>query len=1306
MIKKLIVPLMGIIMLISTSWSQAQDYVEENYVKEEFQIPMRDGTKLHTVIYSPKDKTQKYPFLMQRTPYSAGPYGTTSFKTSLGPSPKLMKEGYIFVYQDVRGRWMSEGIYDNMRPTLTSRKKGSKEIDESTDTFDTIDWLLKNISNHNGKVGQWGISYPGFYSAASLPFAHPALKAVSPQAPIGDFYFDDFHHNGAYFLSYWLATSVFGYHKDSPTDQPWYQMVDPGTKDGYQFFMDMGSLKNADKYYKEDNFFWSQLKENPDYNEFWQKRSIIPHLKNIKPAVMTVGGWFDAEDLYGPLTIYKTIEKNNPNTYNTLVMGPWSHGDWSVENGIQKVSNMYFGDSISTFYQNEIEARFFDHFLKSNSLNNPKLPEAYMFDTGTNEWRTFDTWPPNNVINQVYFPHENGKLTTSKPAGNKHSEFISDPFKPVPYSQDIKLNFTPRKYMADDQRFAARRPDVLVFETETLTEDITFAGEIMAKLMVSTSETDADWIVKLIDVFPNDTEDHPYVQEGTHMSNYHLMVRSEVIRGRYRDSFSQPKPFVSNEVTKVPLQLQDVLHTFKKGHKVQIQIQSTWFPLIDRNPQKYVENIFNADEDDFVKATHRVYHHSDEPTSIEFQIMKPIPNLTMNPLLESFKTPFETAPFDQIKPEHFLPAINVAIEEAKAEIETIKKVQNPNFENVIEALDRSGEKLSVISSIFFNLNSAETNAEIQTLAREISPLLTSHGNDIILDAKLFELVNKVYQEKDKLSLTEEQKTLLDKTFKSFVRNGANLSEDKKNQLREIDKNLSQLKLKFGENVLEETNKYELIVSEKNDLDGLPDAVIESAAQLAEEKGHKGKWMFTLAYPSYIPFMTYAKNRELRKKFFIASNTKAAKGDELDNQQIIKDILRLKNERAKLLGYPRYADFVLEERMAKSSSNVTEFLNTMLEKAKPKALLEMEELGQFAQKLDGLEKLEKWDYAFYSEKLKMEKFDIDDEVLRPYFKLENVIDGVFQTTEKLFGINFMLNESIPVYHPDVKAYEVKDKNGKHLAVLYADFFPRAGKQNGAWMTSYRGQKKINGKDERPHISIVCNFTKPTKTTPSLLTFNEVTTLFHEFGHALHGMLADGNYESLSGTSVYWDFVELPSQILENWCYEKACLDLFAKHYETGEAIPSHLLEKIKQSSNFHQGYQTLRQLSFGLLDMAYHSQDPSQITDLIEFENKATQSTSLLPNVEGTMMSTSFSHIFQGGYGAGYYSYKWAEVLDADAFELFQEKGIFDTETAESFRKNVLSAGGSEHPEILYRRFRGRDPRPEALLKRAGLLEEK
>jgi peptidyl-dipeptidase Dcp len=572
-----------------------------------------------------------------------------------------------------------------------------------------------------------------------------------------------------------------------------------------------------------------------------------------------------------------------------------------------------------------------------------------------------------------------------------------------------------------------------------------------------------------------------------------------------------------------------------------------------------------------------------------------------------------------------------------------------------------------------------------------------------LDEALFQRIQQVYEQREALTLTEEMKTLLDKTYKAFVRNGARLNPEQKGRLRQIDQELSQLGLKFGENVLAETNRYELVLEKEADLAGLPQAIIEAAAQAAEEKGEKGKWVFTLAFPSYIPFMTYAENRSHRKELFVAYNTKCCKGDALDNQQHIKNMLSLKHERAQLLGYKNYAEFVLEERMAKSPKQVKQFLLDLLAKAKPKAELEVDELAQYAKKSDGLEKLEKWDFAFYSEKLKKERYAIDDELLRPYFKLENVIEGVFQTAHKLFNISFEENTSIPKYHPEVTAYEVKDRDGKHLAVFYADFFPRPGKRNGAWMTSYRGQKILNGTNQRPHVSIVCNFTKPTKTKPSLLTFNEVKTLFHEFGHALHGMLANGTYESLSGTSVYWDFVELPSQIFENWCYEKECLDLFAKHFETGETIPENLIEKIKQAANFQQGYQTVRQISFGLLDMAYHGTSPGEIGDIAAFEAESMRQTQLLPEVTGTLMSTSFSHIFQGGYAAGYYSYKWAEVLDADAFALFVEKGVFNSEVADSFQRNILAAGGSEHPSILYRRFRGRDPKPEALLKRAGLV---
>lgn len=674
-----------------------------------------------------------------------------------------------------------------------------------------------------------------------------------------------------------------------------------------------------------------------------------------------------------------------------------------------------------------------------------------------------------------------------------------------------------------------------------------------------------------------------------------------------------------------------------------------------------------------------------------------------NPLLDNFSTPFDTAPFDLIKPNHFQSAIEEAIKLAETDVQKIKKEITPTFENTFVALDEAGSKLNRVASIFFNLNSAETNEEIQKIAREISPLLTAHSNNILLDKELFRRIDLIHTKKADLNLNIEQIALLDKTYKSFVRNGASLNEKESEKLRKIDQELAQLSLNFGENVLAETNKYIHLINNEDELNGLPEGVKEAAAQLAEEKGESGKWAFTLAYPSYIPAMTYAENRELRETLFMAFNSKCCKNDDLDNKEIIKRILQLRFDRASLLGYKSHADFVLEERMAQSPAEVMGFLQDLLEKAKPKAIKELQELKEFAKKSDGLSEIKKWDFAYYSEQLKKEKYAIDDELLRPYFQLEKVIDGVFTTAGKLYGLKFEKNDNIPVYHPDVTAYEVKDRDGKFLSVFYADFFPREGKRNGAWMTSYKGQSVRNGNEERPHISIVCNFTKPTKTKPSLLTFNEVTTLFHEFGHALHGMLAKGSYESITGTNVYWDFVELPSQIFENWCYEKDCLDLFAKHYETGEKIPEELIEKIKNSANFQQGYQTLRQISFGLLDMGYHSQNPSKIESIVDFEKEIMSHTDLLPRVENTLMSTSFSHIFQGGYSSGYYSYKWAEVLDADAFELFQEKGIFDQETAAAFANYILSAGSREHPTKLYEKFRGRKPNQKALLKRAGLL---
>ncbi len=673
----------------------------------------------------------------------------------------------------------------------------------------------------------------------------------------------------------------------------------------------------------------------------------------------------------------------------------------------------------------------------------------------------------------------------------------------------------------------------------------------------------------------------------------------------------------------------------------------------------------------------------------------------MNPLL----SPFDTAPFSQIKNEHFKPAFLQSIEDARAEIDAItNNTESPTFENTIEALEFSGQQLDRISSVFFNLNSAETNEEIQKIAQEISPLLSEFGNDITLNEDLFKRVKAVYDQKDDLDLTVEQNTLLDKKYKSFSRNGANLSEDKKIRLREIDAKLAKLKLTFGENVLAETNKFQLHLTDEADLDGLPEGEKEAAAQLAISKGKEDGWMITLDYPSYIPFMKYAKNRELRKKLSLAFGSKAFHNDELNNQENVLEIAKLRFDRANLLGYKTHADFVLEERMAETPEKVHSFLNELLEKAKPAAEREFKQLEDFAKKLDNIDRLEKWDSSYYSEKLKQELFNLDDEKLKPYFKLENVINGVFKVAENLFDLNFEEVHDIEKYHDEVKTYKVYDADKNFISLFYADFHPRAGKRGGAWMTSYKSQWKRNGENVRPHISNVCNFTPSTKSKPSLLTFNEVTTLFHEFGHGLHGMLANTTYPSLSGTSVFWDFVELPSQVLENWCYEKEALELFAKHYETGETIPMELVEKIKESATFQEGMQTLRQLSFGLLDMSWHGIDPTGITNVKAHEDEAFKDTSLYPATPETCMSTAFSHIFQGGYSSGYYSYKWAEVLDADAFAYFKEEGIFNKEVATKFKDNVLSQGGTENPMTLYKRFRGAEPKVEALLERAGLLQ--
>ena len=609
-------------------------YVADNYTKQEVTIAMRDGTRLHTTIYSPKDTSKEYPILMQRTPYSSAPYGAEKMKTKIGPNIHLMKEGNIVVYQDVRGRWMSEGVYDNMRAYIPN--KTAKQADEVSDTYDTIDWLINNVKNNNGNVGTWGISYPGHYATVSVIEAHPALKAASPQACIGDFFFDDFHHNGAFLLSYFRAISLFGTYKDTPTDSAWYSFPKMESKDQYQFFLDKGPLKNLNEYFqyekldvktaenkdRVDDYFWKEIIEHPNYDSVWQSKGIIQHLDKVPSSVATmiVGGWFDAEDLYGPLETYKAIEKNGKDNYNTLVFGPWDHGKWARAGVENYVGNYYFGDSISLKFQSEIETKFFNHFLKGNGDKNSGLPEAYVFDSGKKEWKSYDAWPPENVVKENWFLNRNqglaqqhdGKLT-------REIKFTSDLKHPVPYSEDIKTVFTPRKYMTDDQRFAARRPDVLVFETEVLTEDFTLAGDILAKLKVATTGSAADWIVKVIDVHPDNLEEtNDKLQDHLKMSNYHLMVRSEVLRGRFRNSFEHPEPFVPNKKTDVNIKLQDVFHTFKKGHKMQIQVQSTWFPLIDLNPQTYVENIYKADEKDFKNQTHTVFTDS----SIEFSVLK------------------------------------------------------------------------------------------------------------------------------------------------------------------------------------------------------------------------------------------------------------------------------------------------------------------------------------------------------------------------------------------------------------------------------------------------------------------------------------------------------------------------------------------------------------------------------------------------------------------------------------------------------------------------------------------------------------
>jgi hypothetical protein len=595
--------------------------LSERYTKAEHMIPMRDGVRLYTAVYSPKDDSQAYPFIMMRTPYSVGPYGENRFPGSLGPSPVFAEDGYIFVYQDVRGRFMSEGEFVNMTPHVEN-KKSAKDIDESTDAYDTIDWLVGNVPNNNGRVGMWGISYPGFYSAASMIDAHPALKAVSPQAPIADWFFDDFHHHGAFFLPHTFNFfASFGLARPEPTPDWPGSIVQHGTPDGYQFFLDMGPLRNADeRYYKARVAYWNELAAHPNYDDFWQAGNILPHLNSVAPAVMTVGGWFDAEDLYGALKIYRSVEQRNPGLFNVLVMGPWAHGGWSHGDG-ESLGNIHFGAKTSEFYRDEMQRPFFRHFLKDEG--EPALPEAYVFETGVNRWRRFDAWPPEELSSRSLYVHEGGALDWEPPptAGDAFDVYISDPNRPAPYTEAIAIGMT-REYMTDDQRFAARRPDVFVAQTAALTEDVTLAGPTVADLWVATSGTASDWVVKLIDVFPPDAPNAPGARRNDRpMAGYQMMVRSEVIRGRFRNSYEKPEPFEPNKPTHVELELQDVLHTFQAGHRIMVQIQSTWFPLVDRNPQKYVPNIFEAKEEDFIATTQRVYRSKEHPTRLRVGVL-------------------------------------------------------------------------------------------------------------------------------------------------------------------------------------------------------------------------------------------------------------------------------------------------------------------------------------------------------------------------------------------------------------------------------------------------------------------------------------------------------------------------------------------------------------------------------------------------------------------------------------------------------------------------------------------------------------
>lgn len=675
-----------------------------------------------------------------------------------------------------------------------------------------------------------------------------------------------------------------------------------------------------------------------------------------------------------------------------------------------------------------------------------------------------------------------------------------------------------------------------------------------------------------------------------------------------------------------------------------------------------------------------------------------------NPLLKQFNTPHQTAPFNEIETSHYEQAMEEGMKMGNEEIKNIiENSDEPTFENTILALENSGKVLDRITTIFFNLLSAETNDEMDGIAERITPKLTEYSNNISLNEALFDRVKVVYSNKSNLNLSPEEEKLLEKTYDGFVRHGANLSAEDKEKFRKLSSDLSSLTLKFSQNHLKETNKYELHITDVKQLEGLPESALEAAAHTAKEKNKEG-WVFTLHAPSYVPFMKYCSNRELRKTLYMAYNTQCTHNDEFDNNEIVKQLVNTRMQIAILLGFENHADYVLRKRMAENSSNVYNLLNNLIEAYKPTAEKEIAEIEETAKKIEGNDfEIMPWDFSYYSEKLKNEKYKFDEESLRPYFKLENVISGVFGLATKLYGITFEENKSIPVYHPDVNAYEVKDKDGSFLAVLYADFHPRAGKRSGAWMTNFKEQWiDENGYNSRPHVSVTMNFTKPTAEKPALLTFSEVTTFLHEFGHALHGIFANTRFQSMSGTNVYWDFVELPSQIMENFAVEKDFLNTFAKHYITGELIPDSTVQSIVDSQNFNVAYACMRQVSFGLLDMAWYTRSEAFTDNVKDFEKKAWEKAQLLPQIEDTCMSVQFGHIMSGGYSAGYYSYKWAEVLDADAFSMFKENGIFDKKTAERFRECILSKGGTEHPMVLYRNFRGQEPTIDALLIRNGI----